>query len=75
MVLVLRPHAANEAAWHWYRSPKVWLAVGAWAVYAVVLHAPINPSFRGRRAALLSVVGFVLIVGVLVVVQFMPVQS
>ena len=51
------PHG-NELGPQWYRSPKVLLAFGAWAVYALVLHAPINPSFRGRRAALLSVVGF-----------------
>ncbi len=65
------PHG-NELGPLWYRSPKVWLAFGAWAVYALVLHAPINPTFRGRRAALLSVVGFILMVGVLIAVQFMP---
>ena len=65
------PHG-NELGPLWYQSPKVWLAFGAWVVYALVLHAPINPSFRGRRAALLSVVGLVLMVGVLIAVQFMP---
>ena len=49
---------------------KVALAVAVWVVYAVVLHSPINPSFRGRRAAVLSVVGFVLMVGTIVAVQF-----
>jgi ABC-type uncharacterized transport system permease subunit len=48
---------------------KVGLAIGGWVVYAVVLHAPINPIFRGRRAALLSVVGFVLMVGAVVAAQ------
>ncbi len=48
---------------------KVWLTVGGWLVYAVVLHAPINPVFRGRRAAVLSVVGFVLMVGAVVAAQ------
>jgi ABC-type transport system involved in cytochrome c biogenesis permease subunit len=56
----------------WYVQPKVLLAVGAWLLYALVLHAPINPVFRGRRAAMLSVVGFVLMIGVIVAVQFMP---
>jgi ABC-type uncharacterized transport system permease subunit len=51
---------------------KLALATGAWLVYAVVMHAPINPRFRGRRAALLSVFGFVLMIGTLVAVQFMP---
>ena len=42
---------------------KVILAIGVWIVYAVVLHAPINPRFRGRKAAVLSVVGFALMIG------------
>lgn len=57
---------------HWFLNPKVLLSAGAWLVYAVVLHSPINPSFRGRRAALLSVLGFVLMIGTFVAVQFMP---
>jgi ABC-type uncharacterized transport system permease subunit len=51
---------------------KVVLAASVWVVYAIVLHAPINPVFRGRRAAVLSVVGFVLMVGALVAAQFGP---
>ena len=35
-----------------------------WVVYAVVLHAPINPRFRGRKAAVLSMIGFLLMMGV-----------
>jgi ABC-type uncharacterized transport system permease subunit len=53
-------------------TAKIVLAAAVWVVYAVVLHSPINPSFRGRKAAVLSVVGFVLMVGTLVAVQFMP---
>jgi hypothetical protein len=41
-------------------------------VYGLILHSPINPSFRGRRTAMLSVVGFVLMISVLVAVQFLP---
>jgi ABC-type uncharacterized transport system permease subunit len=52
--------------------PKLLMASLAWLVYAIVMHAPINPRFRGRRAAMLSVFGFVLVVGTLVAVQFMP---
>jgi ABC-type uncharacterized transport system permease subunit len=51
---------------------KLLLASLAWLVYAVVMHAPINPRFRGRRAALLSIFGFVLVFGTLVAVQLMP---
>jgi ABC-type uncharacterized transport system permease subunit len=46
-------------------------ACGAWLVYAVVMHAPINPRLRGRRAAFLSVVGFALVIGALVAVLFL----
>jgi len=51
-------------------AAKVVLALAVWMVYAVVLHSPINPSFRGRKAAVLSVVGFVLMVGTIVAAQF-----
>jgi ABC-type transport system involved in cytochrome c biogenesis permease subunit len=56
---------------HLPTSPwKVALAASVWVVYAIVLHAPINPVFRGRRAAVLSVLGFVLMIGTLIAVQF-----
>jgi ABC-type uncharacterized transport system permease subunit len=54
-----------------HKSPapiKVGLSAAIWVVYAIVLHSPWNPSFRGRRAAMLSIVGFGLMVGLLVVV-------
>jgi ABC-type uncharacterized transport system permease subunit len=49
---------------------KLLLAFSAWLVYAVVLHSPINPSFRGRKTAILSVIGFLLMVGTIVAVEF-----
>jgi ABC-type transport system involved in cytochrome c biogenesis permease subunit len=57
---------------HWFFQPKVLLATCVWVVYALVLHAPINPSFRGRRTAVLSIFGLVLMIGTLIAVQFMP---
>lgn len=51
-------------------AAKLLLAASVWIVYAIVLHSPINPSFRGRKTAILSVVGFVLMVGTIVAVQF-----
>ena len=50
---------------------KIVLTAIVWVLYAVVLHAPINPSFRGRKAAVLSVVGFAMMVGTIVAVQFL----
>lgn len=72
LVRALDTHGNNRLGPDWYRNPKVLLAFFAWIVYALVLHSPINPSFRGRRAALLSVLGFVLMIGTFVAVQFMP---
>lgn len=55
-----------------FASPKVLLATAAWLVYAVVLHSPINPRFRGRRTAMLSILGFALMTGTIIAVYFMP---
>ena len=52
--------------------PKLVLTAGVWLAYALVLHAPMNPSFRGRKSAILSIVGFVLMIGTIVTVQLMP---
>lgn len=54
---------------------KVVLAVCVWLIYAVVLHAPINPSFRGRKVAVLSVVGFLLMLGTIVTVLLLPAST
>jgi ABC-type uncharacterized transport system permease subunit len=51
---------------------KLLLASLSWLVYAVIMHAPITPRLRGRRAAILSMCGFALMIGTLVAVQFMP---
>jgi ABC-type uncharacterized transport system permease subunit len=51
---------------------KIVLACIVWLVYAVVLHAPINPSFRGRKVAVLSVVGFLVMLGTIVTVLLLP---
>ena len=65
-------HRTSEGRQHEFFGPKIVLAVGVWILYALALHTPINPSFRGRRSAMLSVVGLVLMIGALVAVQFMP---
>jgi ABC-type uncharacterized transport system permease subunit len=70
LVRVLGAGGGNSLGPDWYRNPKVVLTCVAWVVYALVLHSPINPSFRGRRVAMLSVLGFVLMIGVFVAVQF-----
>ncbi len=72
LVRVLGKGGHNTLGPDWYAQPKVILTFVAWVVYALVLHSPINPSFRGRKTAMLSVVGFALMVGILIAVQLMP---
>lgn len=56
----------------WFISPKVLLATAVWLIYALVLHAPINPSFRGRKSAWLSLLGFTLMASTIIAVQLIP---
>jgi ABC-type uncharacterized transport system permease subunit len=42
---------------------KLGLGTLSWLVYAVLLHVPLNPRFRGPRAAWLYIVGFVFFLG------------
>lgn len=51
---------------------KVILTGVMWVIYAAILHTPINPSFRGRKTAVLSIVGFALMIATVVAVQFFP---
>lgn len=62
----LKPAALGS---NWYLQPKFLLSAGAYAVYAIVLHSPINPALRGKRTAILSIAGFALLLGVIVSVQ------
>lgn len=62
-VVVLSDRGALGAGW-WY-SWKVLLAAVVWVIFAVVMHVRFVPTFRGRRAAVLSIVGFVILLAVL----------
>jgi len=55
----------------WFWQPKILLSVTAYLLYAVVLHGPINPAFKGKRTAWCSIAGFVLLLATIVVVQQM----
>jgi cytochrome c-type biogenesis protein CcsB len=46
--------------WNW--DPKEILTVLAWLIYAVLLHERLTVGWRGRRAALMSIVGFLVLV-------------
>ena len=69
---VLKEGSNTAMGPHWMASPKVILAFVVWLIYAVALHTPITPAIRGRKSAMLSIVGFVLMFATMVAVQFMP---
>jgi ABC-type transport system involved in cytochrome c biogenesis permease subunit len=72
LIEVLHPGGSAPMRPRWFLEPKVMLAFCVWVIYALVLHAPINPIFRGRKAAMLSILGFLLMIGTLIAVQYMP---
>jgi ABC-type uncharacterized transport system permease subunit len=53
-------------------SGQVIIPTIVWLVYALLLHTPISPSLRGRKTAWLGIVGLALMLGTMVVIQFMP---
>jgi ABC-type uncharacterized transport system permease subunit len=71
LAIISRRGAATSLGAHWLTSPKVLLTFGIWVVYAIVLHSPITPAIRGRRTAVLSIIGLILSLGAVVAVQFM----
>jgi ABC-type transport system involved in cytochrome c biogenesis permease subunit len=72
LVKVIHEGAHTQLGPHWLTSPKVVLAFCVWVVYAMALHSPITPGMRGRKSAVLSIVGFLLMFGALIAAQFMP---
>ena len=56
----------------WWHSPKVMLAGGVWAIYAVVMNVKHTTNFRGARAAWLSIIGLVLLLATFSVATRLP---
>lgn len=72
LIKILKQGSNTELGPHWMTSPKVILAFTVWIVYAIALHTPITPAVRGRKSAMLSIVGFVLIFATMLAVLYMP---
>lgn len=63
--------AVWQSFWHW--DPKEILSVVTWLIYAVLLHERLAVGWRGRRAAIMAIIGFsvilVTIVGTSVILK------
>jgi len=70
--LIVVTDGENKLGPGWWYSPKVLLAAVVWAIFALVMHVRFVPTFRGRRAAILAIVGFVLMIAVLGIAQAIP---
>jgi len=46
--------------WSW--DPKEVFSVGAWVVYAALLHLRLYSGWRGRKSAIMTIIGFLIIV-------------
>jgi cytochrome c-type biogenesis protein CcsB len=53
-----------ESAWgsYWDWDPRETWSLITWFIYAIVLHARLVAGWRGKRAALLSIIGFLTII-------------
>ena len=73
LVIITSNHAtlSAEDSVFWL-IPKIILATIAWLLYAIIMNVRHATSFRGSRAAWLSVLGFVLLLAVYSIVIAMP---
>jgi ABC-type uncharacterized transport system permease subunit len=72
LIKILEEGGQTRLGPHWFESPKVVFTALAWGLYAAVLHTPLGPGLRGRRAAIISLIGLMLMLLTLVAVQMMP---
>lgn len=56
----------------WWHSPKIVLSTTAWLICAVVMNVRHGSSFRGKRAAWLSIAGLVVLLATFAVVNALP---
>jgi cytochrome c-type biogenesis protein CcsB len=66
-----------ETAWgtYWSWDPKETWSLITWFVYAALLHGRLTTGWRGRRAALLSIIGFFILLFTFLGVNLLPSDS
>lgn len=55
-------YAKNLWGQFWSWDPKEVFSVGTWLIYAILLHLRFRAGWRGRKSAIMTIVGFVVIV-------------
>ncbi|MGO9015159.1 MAG: c-type cytochrome biogenesis protein CcsB [Dissulfurispiraceae bacterium] len=66
-----------ESAWgsYWRWDPKeVWSLI-TWFIYALILHIRLTAGWRGKRAAILSIIGFLIVLFTFFGVNFLSMKS
>ncbi|MBI4355855.1 MAG: cytochrome c biogenesis protein CcsA [Candidatus Omnitrophica bacterium] len=53
--------AVQSLGAHWLSDGKVWLSMVTWVAYAVLWSIRVSSSLRGRKVAILSILGFSLV--------------
>ncbi|MBI5549573.1 MAG: cytochrome c biogenesis protein CcsA [Deltaproteobacteria bacterium] len=64
-----------KQAWgdYWRWDPKLTLSLVGWFVYAGLVHARLFAGWRGRRAALLTILGFTILFGSFLGLKLFPI--
>ena len=66
-----------ETAWgtYWSWDPKETWSLITWFIYAALLHGRLTTGWRGRRAAVLSIIGFFVLLFTFLGVNLLPSES
>lgn len=54
--------ASTTIGKYWRWDPKELWSLATWLIYAVVLHLRLTVGWRGRKAAILSILGFIMVI-------------
>ena len=66
-----------ETAWgtYWSWDPKETWSLITWFIYAALLHGRLTTGWRGRRAAILAIIGFCILLFTFLGVNLLPSES
>lgn len=66
-----------ETAWgtYWSWDPKETWSLITWFIYAALLHGRLTTGWRGRKAAILSIIGFFILLFTFLGVNLLPSES